>query len=145
MRAGELDHFGISVPSKERYDETLENARRFRDKDPRVEIRENENHYDALALHSFYVRHLLPIWVEVHRLKDRPKWTLDRAISVRNASQMAPDIGEDCELTQPCHALTATISAADQRLSRSIATGWRTSWSLASRTRVEGLQRRPIS
>ena len=67
MRAGGLDHFGISVPSKVQFDETLAKARRFRDKDPRVEIRENEveNHYDALELHSFYVRHLLPLWVEV--------------------------------------------------------------------------------
>ena len=67
MRAGKLDHFGISVPSKEQFEETREKARRFREKDPRVEIRENdvESHYEALELHSFYVRHLLPMWVEV--------------------------------------------------------------------------------
>ena len=67
MRAGKLDHFGISVPSKERFEETIEKARRFREKDLRVEIRQNdvENHYDALELHSFYVRYLLPMWVEV--------------------------------------------------------------------------------
>jgi len=67
MRAGELDHFGFSVPSKEQFDDTLGKARRFRQKDPRVEIRESgvENQYDVLDLHSFYVRYLLPMWVEV--------------------------------------------------------------------------------
>jgi hypothetical protein len=46
--------------------ETVERARKFRDRDPRVEIIEPEiEDYKVLKLHNFYVRYRLPMMVEV--------------------------------------------------------------------------------
>ncbi len=60
------DHFGMSVETPEDLDEILERARKFREMDDRVEIvdRQTED-YRVLKLHSFYVRYLLPLMIEV--------------------------------------------------------------------------------
>jgi hypothetical protein len=66
MRAPRLDHFGMGVDTEEELDAFLERARRYRERDPRVDIidKKTEEH-PGLALSSFYVRYLLPMMVEV--------------------------------------------------------------------------------
>ena len=66
MRCAHLDHFGMSVATPADLDAMYERARAYRSKDDRVEIvdRQQEDH-GALTLHSFYVRYLLPMMVEV--------------------------------------------------------------------------------
>lgn len=66
MQCGNHEHWGISVETPEELDALLERAEKFRERDPRVEIdaRKTED-FTVLKLHSFYVRFLLPLVVEV--------------------------------------------------------------------------------
>jgi len=66
MACPRMDHFGLSVGAPAELYETAERARKFRERDPRVEIIEPEiEDYRVLKLHAFYVRYLLPMMVEV--------------------------------------------------------------------------------
>lgn len=66
MSCARLDHFGMSVATPADLDAIYERARAYRQRDDRVEIldRALEDH-GVLKLHSFYVRFLLPMMVEV--------------------------------------------------------------------------------
>lgn len=66
MTCARLDHFGMSVATPEILEALYEKARSYRERDARVEIveRTTEDH-GVLRLHSFYVRYLLPMMVEV--------------------------------------------------------------------------------
>jgi hypothetical protein len=60
------DHFGMSVGTPRELLEMLERARKFRERDDRVEIVEHEmEDYGVLKLHNCYVRYRLPMMVEV--------------------------------------------------------------------------------
>jgi len=66
MACPRMDHFGLSVAAPAELYETVERARKFRERDPRVEIIEPEiEDYKVLKLHNFYVRYRLPLMVEV--------------------------------------------------------------------------------
>ena len=66
MACPRMDHFGLSVAAPAELYETVERARKFRERDPRVEIIEPEiEDYKVLKLHNFYVRYRLPMMVEV--------------------------------------------------------------------------------
>jgi hypothetical protein len=66
MACPRMDHFGLSVGAPSELYETVERARKFRERDPRVEIIEPEiEDYKVLKLHNFYVRYRLPLMVEV--------------------------------------------------------------------------------
>jgi hypothetical protein len=66
MSGPRLDHFGLGVATIEELDEFLDRARRYRDKDSRVEIIDKQvEEYPGITLSSFYVRYLLPLMVEV--------------------------------------------------------------------------------
>jgi hypothetical protein len=66
MACPRMDHFGLSVAAPAELYETVERARKFRERDPRVEIIEPEiEDYRVLKLHNFYVRYRLPMMVEV--------------------------------------------------------------------------------
>jgi hypothetical protein len=66
MACPRLDHFGLSVGTPAELYETAARARKFRERDPRVEIIEPEiEDYRVLKLHNFYVRYRLPLMVEV--------------------------------------------------------------------------------
>ncbi len=61
-----MDHFGMSVGTPDELAAIRERARKFRERDPRVEIVDGEiEDYKVLKLHNFYVRYLLPMSVEV--------------------------------------------------------------------------------
>jgi hypothetical protein len=66
MACPSMDHFGLSVATPEALYETLERARKYRERDARVELIEPKvEDYKVLKLHSFYVRYRLPLMVEV--------------------------------------------------------------------------------
>jgi hypothetical protein len=66
MACPRMDHFGLSVGAPADLYETVERARKFRERDARVEIIEPEiEDYKVLKLHNFYVRYRLPLMVEV--------------------------------------------------------------------------------
>lgn len=66
MRTAPGDHYGLSVDSLDELNTVLARARAFQERDGRVEIvdYEVEDHL-VLKLHSFYVRYLLPLMVEI--------------------------------------------------------------------------------
>ena len=60
------DHLGLLYDTREEVDALLAKTRRWQLRDPRVRIKE----YDDLVTgpvttHAFYVKHLLPIWLDV--------------------------------------------------------------------------------
>lgn len=67
MACPRLDHFGMSVGSLEELEGFLATAKAFAEQDDRVDIIDHkaEVHGDALTLHSFYVRYLLPMMIEI--------------------------------------------------------------------------------
>jgi len=66
MRCGSMDHFGMSVGTPEELDEMLLRARKYKERDDRVEIVDRHmDDFKVLKLHNFYVRYLLPLMVEV--------------------------------------------------------------------------------
>ncbi|MCH2169176.1 hypothetical protein MK489_00210 [Myxococcota bacterium] len=66
MRCPSLDHFGMSVSKPEELQEMIERAKAYRERDSRVEIIEAKTEdFRAVKLHSFYVRFLLPMMIEV--------------------------------------------------------------------------------
>ena len=66
MRAPRLDHFGMGVDSEAELDEFLDKARRFQERDPRVDLIDKKvEEYPGLSITSFYVGYLLPMMVEV--------------------------------------------------------------------------------
>jgi hypothetical protein len=67
MHCPRLDHFGMSVGSLEELQQFLAKAKAYAEKDDRVDLIDHkaEVHGDALTLHSFYVRFLLPMMIEI--------------------------------------------------------------------------------
>ena len=66
MRCPSMDHFGLSVETPAELDDMLERARKWRERDDRVEIVERGlEDYGFLKLHNFYLRYRLPLMIEV--------------------------------------------------------------------------------
>jgi len=67
MACPRLDHFGMSVGSLEELEGFLAKAKAFAETDDRVDIIDHtaDVHGEALTLHSFYVRYLLPMMIEI--------------------------------------------------------------------------------
>ncbi len=66
MACPRMDHFGMSVDTKAEFDTFLERARKRAETDERVDLVDaSMEDYGFLRLHSFYVRFLLPLMVEV--------------------------------------------------------------------------------
>lgn len=72
LHAPPSDHVGIQVDTVEELDAMLVRAQAWRRREPRVEIidREVEDH-GRVVLTSFYVRHLLPLMIEVQHYQVR--------------------------------------------------------------------------
>ena len=61
-----LDHFGLAVGSLEELEGVLERAKKYRERDDRVEIIDHEiEDHGVLKLHNCYFRYLLPMMVEI--------------------------------------------------------------------------------
>ena len=79
MRAGSLEHFGLSVPTREQIDALYERALEFRASDPRVELEPlHTDDFKVLKLHAFYVRYLLPLRIEVQHFEWAPGFDAQR-------------------------------------------------------------------
>ena len=66
MRAPRLDHFGMGVATMEELDTFLDRARRYKERDERVDLIEKQTEqHPGLKLTNFYVGYLLPLMVEV--------------------------------------------------------------------------------
>ena len=66
MTGPRMDHFGMGVASVDELDVFLARAKRYRDKDDRVDIIDKQaEEHPGITLTSFYVRYLLPMMVEV--------------------------------------------------------------------------------
>lgn len=70
MTCPRLDHFGMSVGTLAELDDLLARCKAFKEHDDRVDIIDKQvEDYGALKLHSFYVRYLLPMMVEVQHFE----------------------------------------------------------------------------
>ena len=70
MSCPKLDHFGMSVPESEDLDAILARAKKYGEKDSRVEIIDRDiDDHGAVKVHSFYVRYLLPMMIEVQHFE----------------------------------------------------------------------------
>jgi len=66
MKAPRLDHFGLSVENESELDEILARARKWQERDDRVDIIDKKvDDHGMLAITSIYVKYLLPMMVEI--------------------------------------------------------------------------------
>ena len=66
MQSPGYDHLGLLYDTRAEVDALLEKAKQQRARDSRVEIKEYEDLVVGdVTTHAFYVRHLLPIWLDV--------------------------------------------------------------------------------
>jgi hypothetical protein len=66
LRAPGYDHLGLLHETRQEVDELLEKCKKYRERDPRVQIKEYEDlRMAGVVTHAFYVKHLLPIWFDV--------------------------------------------------------------------------------
>jgi len=74
MQSPGYDHLGVLCDTREEVDELLERARRWRDKDDRVQITEFEKDLvqGPVTVHAFYVKYLLPIRSDVQVIEHAP-------------------------------------------------------------------------
>ena len=74
MTCPRLDHYGLSVETEAELDAVLATAKAWQARDDRVDIVDkNTDDYGMLKLHSFYVRYLLPLMVEVQYFEMTPE------------------------------------------------------------------------
>jgi len=80
MQAPGYDHLGILCDTRGEVDELLERAKRWRDKDDRVQILEfpEDLVQGNVTVHAFYVRYLLPIQFDVQCIEHAPGTEPDR-------------------------------------------------------------------
>jgi len=70
MDCPRMDHFGMSVDTMEQLDDFLAKAKKFKERDDRVDIVEKHvDDHGVLKLTSFYVRYLLPLMIEVQHFE----------------------------------------------------------------------------
>ena len=75
MSGPRMDHFGLGVGTVEELEEFYERAKRYRDKDERVDIIDKKvDEFPGVNLTSFYVKYLLPLMVEIQHYD----WNPDR-------------------------------------------------------------------
>ncbi len=73
MRCPPLDHVGLSVATPRELDAMLERARKWKERDPEVEIVERGlDDFGMLKLHNFYLRYRLPLMFEVQCFEWQP-------------------------------------------------------------------------
>ena len=66
MTAPRLDHFGVSVLSLEDMESAWERVAKWKAIDDRVDTLDpNVEDHEVLKIHAFYVKHLLPMMIEV--------------------------------------------------------------------------------
>jgi hypothetical protein len=70
MQSPGFDHLGFLVESRERVDALLARCKEWRERDPRVRIKEYEDLVaGGVTVHAFYVKFVLPIWFDVQSME----------------------------------------------------------------------------
>ncbi|MCH9023998.1 MAG: hypothetical protein IH931_01570 [candidate division Zixibacteria bacterium] len=73
MHSPSFDHLGLLQETREEVDELLERCHKQRELDERVRIKEYTDLVQGdLTVHAFYVKYLLPIWLDVQVLSWKP-------------------------------------------------------------------------
>lgn len=73
MSSPGFDHLGFLYDSRGEVDLLLEKARKWRERDARVQIKEYEDlKTPGGVVHAFYVRYLLPLWFDVQCMEYKP-------------------------------------------------------------------------
>lgn len=67
------DHMGLVFDTREEVDALLAKAKQLQAGDDRIRIKEYEDlHEGPVTTHAFYVRHLLPIWLDLQCIEFEP-------------------------------------------------------------------------
>jgi hypothetical protein len=67
------DHLGILYDTREEVDALLEKTKKLQAQDSRIQIKEYEDLVNGgHTTHAFYVKHLLPIWIDVQNQEYAP-------------------------------------------------------------------------
>jgi hypothetical protein len=73
MQSPGYDHLGFLYETRAEVDALLEKARKWRERDARVQIKEYEDLVmSPVTTHAFYVKYLLPIWFDVQCQEHEP-------------------------------------------------------------------------
>ena len=80
MQSPGYDHLGVLCDTRDEVDELLERAKRWREKDDRVQITEfaDDLVQGPVTVHAFYVKYLLPIRFDVQVIEHAPGSEPDR-------------------------------------------------------------------
>jgi len=80
------DHLGIQIDTRDEVDTLLERCIKWQERDERVRIKIYEDlPQDDVTVHAFYLKYLLPIWLDVQCLEWKPgtepgkRWTFGEA------------------------------------------------------------------
>jgi hypothetical protein len=72
MSAPGYDHLGVLLETRTEVDELLDRCRAYREQDERVRIKEYDDlDQGVVVVHAFYVKYLLPIWLDVQCMEWR--------------------------------------------------------------------------
>lgn len=73
LQSTSFDHIGLILENRAAVDAAYDKAKAWQQKDARVEIMDMQD-MDATMVnnHSFYVRYILPLWIELQALEFRP-------------------------------------------------------------------------
>jgi hypothetical protein len=70
MQSPGFDHLGFLVETRAEVDALLARCRAWRERDPRVQIKEYADLVQGgVTVHAFYVKFLLPIWFDVQSME----------------------------------------------------------------------------
>ena len=73
LQSTSFDHIGLLLDDRAAVDAAYEKCRQWQARDERVEIMELQDMDAAMVNnHSFYVRYILPLWIELQALEFRP-------------------------------------------------------------------------
>lgn len=68
-----FDHLGLLVETREEVDGLLEQCKKFRERDPRMKIKEYDDLVQGpVTVRAFYVKYLLPIYFDIQCLEWAP-------------------------------------------------------------------------
>lgn len=75
LKSTSFDHIGLILENRAAVDAAYATAQRWQQQDARVEFMEMQD-MDAGMLnnHSFYVRYILPLWIELQALEYKPEF-----------------------------------------------------------------------
>lgn len=101
MRTPRMDHFGMAVHSMEQLDELHDRVKRWKEeRDDRVDlIEKHADDHGVLKIWSFYVRHLLPMMIEVqfYEIAENAKELVDEYNRRVVGAPRPEDVEDDAE------------------------------------------------